>query len=103
MMSQTWKQVIAMHIMLYISIIKGNQTLKFTQLIGYSKVKFCFEKSYSKCDGETSPRPFSKKIKLNISLDQQSKVLYSFFLLYVHAGHYQHALKLRCRLLAFAS
>ena len=31
----------------------------------------CFlEKSYTECGGETSPRPFSKKLKLSISLDQ---------------------------------
>ena len=40
------------------------------------------EKSYTVCAGETSPRPFSKKLKLSISLDQWSKVLYSLFLLY---------------------
>ena len=28
------------------------------------------EKSYTKHGGETSPRPFSEKLKLNISLDQ---------------------------------
>ena len=28
------------------------------------------EKSYTKCGGETIPRSFSKKSKLNISLDQ---------------------------------
>ena len=37
------------------------------------------EKSYTKCGGETTPRPFSKKTKLSISRDQQSKVLYSFY------------------------
>ena len=35
------------------------------------------EKSYTKCGGETSPRPFSEKLKLSIPMDQQSKVLYS--------------------------
>ena len=40
------------------------------------------ENSYAKCDGETSPRHFSEILKLSISLDQQSKVLYSLFLLY---------------------
>ena len=40
------------------------------------------EKSYTKCGGETSPRPFSWKLKFSISLDQQSKVLYSLLLLY---------------------
>ena len=38
--------------------------------------------SYTKCGGETSPTPFSEKLKLSISLDQKSKVLYSLFLLY---------------------
>ena len=28
------------------------------------------EKPYTKCAGETIPRPLSKKSKLNISLDQ---------------------------------
>ena len=40
------------------------------------------EKSNKKCGGETSPRPFSGKLKLSISLDQKSKVLYSLFSLY---------------------
>ena len=37
------------------------------------------EKSLSKFDGETIPRPFSVKTKLSLSLDQWSKVLYSLF------------------------
>ena len=40
------------------------------------------EKSYTKCSGETSPRPFTRTLKLSISLDQQSEALYSLFLLY---------------------
>ena len=32
------------------------------------------EKSYIKCDGETVPRPFSKKPKLSIPLHQKSTV-----------------------------
>ena len=41
-----------------------------------------YEKSYTKCGGEIIiPRLFSKKSKLSISLDQQSKVLYSFIFL----------------------
>ena len=38
------------------------------------------EKTYTKCGGEASPRPFSKKSKLKTSLDQQSEMLYLFFL-----------------------
>ena len=40
------------------------------------------EKSYTKCGGETSPRPFSEKLDLTISLDQWSKDLYCLFILY---------------------
>ena len=39
-------------------------------------------KSYTKCGGETIPRSFPKNLKLSISLDQCSKVLYSLSLLY---------------------
>ena len=33
------------------------------------------EKSYTKCGGETSSRPFSEKLKLSLSLNYQPKVL----------------------------
>ena len=62
-----------------ISRSKGNQTMKFGQLIECNMRNIFLEKSYAKCGGETSPRPFSEKLKLSISLDQNSKVLYSFF------------------------
>ena len=54
--------------------------MKFDQLITYSMGTIFLEKSSSKCGEET--RPFSKKSKLNISLDQKSKVSYSLFLLH---------------------
>ena len=53
-----------------ISRSKGNQTLKFGQLIEYNTRNFFLEKSYTKCGGDTIPRPFSKLSKLTISLDQ---------------------------------
>ena len=56
--------------------------MKFCQLIEYNKRNIFLEKPYTKCDGETSPRLFSEKFELNISLTQYSKVLYSLFLLY---------------------
>ena len=40
------------------------------------------KKSLAKCVGETIPRSFYKKPKLNISLDQLSKVSYNLFLLH---------------------
>ena len=46
--------------------------MKFGQLIEYNIRNIFVEKSYTKCDEETIPRPFSKKSKLSLSLDQQS-------------------------------
>ena len=56
--------------------------MKFGQLIEYKMRNISVEKSYTKCAGETIPRPLSKKSKLSISLDQKCKVLNSFLLLY---------------------
>ena len=44
--------------------------MKFGQLIEYNMRNIFLEKSYTKCDGETIPRPLPKKSKLSISLDQ---------------------------------
>ena len=49
---------------------KGNQTMIFGQLIECNMRNIFLEKSYAKCGGETSPRPFSKKSKLSIPLGQ---------------------------------
>ena len=57
--------------------------MKFGQLIECNMINIFLEKSYVKCGGETSPKPFSEKLKLNISLDQYSKVLYSWFSVFV--------------------
>ena len=56
--------------------------MKFGQLIYYDMRNIFLKISYSKYGGETSPRPFSEKIKLSVSLDEQSKVLYDMFILY---------------------
>ena len=56
--------------------------MKFGQLIEYIMRNIFLEKSYTNCGGETIPRPFSKKSKLSISLDQYFKVLYILFLLF---------------------
>ena len=56
--------------------------MKFGQLIEYNMKNIFLVKSYTKCGEETSPRPFSGKLKLSISLDQPSKVLHTIFLLY---------------------
>ena len=49
-----------------ISQSKGNQTMKCGQLIEYNMKNIFLEKSYTKCETETIPRPFSKKSKLRI-------------------------------------
>ena len=59
-----------MHILAKISSSKGNQTMKFGQLIEYNIWNILVEKSYTKCGGETVPRPLSTKPNLSISLDQ---------------------------------
>ena len=59
-----------MHMLPNISRNKGNQTIKFGQLIDYNMIIIFTEKWYTKCGGETSPRPFSEKLKLSISPDQ---------------------------------
>ena len=59
-----------MHILPIISRSKGNQTTKYGQLIEYNMRNISLKKSYTECIGETSPRPFSEKLSLSISLDQ---------------------------------
>ena len=71
MTSQIRKQIIIIHVLPNISRSKGNQTMKFGQLIEYNMRYIIPEKSYTQCDGEASPRPFHKKSKLSISQDQQ--------------------------------
>ena len=57
-----------------ISRSKGNQTMKFGQLIEYNMRNIFLEKSHTKCGGEASPRPFHITSKLSISPDQQSEM-----------------------------
>ena len=44
--------------------------MKFGQLKEQNIKNIFLETSYLKCDGETSSRPFSEKLKLSLSLDQ---------------------------------
>ena len=75
MVSQPGKQTIAIHILPNISSSKGNQIMKFGQLIEHNMGSIFLEKLYTKYT--KIPRPFSQKPKLSISLDQWSKVLHS--------------------------
>ena len=53
------------HILPNISSSKGNQTMKIDQLIECNMRNIFLEKSYSKCCVETSPKPFSKNLKID--------------------------------------
>ena len=58
--SQLVKKQLVIHILPNISRSKCNKTMKFGQLIEYDIRNIFLEKSYTKCGGETSPRPFSE-------------------------------------------
>ena len=70
--------------------------MKFGELIECKMRNIILQKSYIECGGEDSPRPFLKKSKSNISLDQQSEMLLKLFLLYVQVEVHQIILILRC-------
>ena len=89
-----------MHILINISRSKANQAMKFGQLIEYNLRNIFREKSYTKCGGEAIHRPFSKRWKLFMSLDQYSKTLYNLFLMYAKL---RTILKLNCGPLNFTS
>ena len=61
MTSQPAYQTIVIHILPNISRNKGNQTMKFGQLIECKKILF-FEEPCRKRGGETSSTPFSEKL-----------------------------------------
>ena len=65
----TGKQTIVIPILPNIGRCKGNQTVKFGQLIEWDIRNIFVEKLYTKCGGETIPRRFSRKSKLSISKD----------------------------------
>ena len=56
MTSQSSYETNAIHILTNISRSKGNQTMKFGQLIEYNMRTIFLEKSFSKCGGESVPQ-----------------------------------------------
>ena len=59
--SQPGQESILKHMLPNILRRKGNKTIKFGQLIEYSIRNNFLEKSYTRCGGVTSFRPFSGK------------------------------------------
>ena len=91
---------------------KGNRTMKFVQLIEYNMRNIILEKSYTKCGGKTSPRPFSGKLKLKLKLKIKIKIkikisgsiVYSFIqfvFILPQTECYRNILKLSYRPFAF--
>ena len=70
MTSQPGKQTIAIHILPSISRRKGNQAMKFGQLIEYNMRNIFVKKSLIKCAVETIPRPL---LLTNIKLFKKTK------------------------------
>ena len=68
--------------------------MTFGQLIEYDMRNTFLEKSYTKCVGETIPRPFLK--------NEIDYIFASIFIL-CQVKEYQDILKLNCRPLAFTS
>ena len=66
MASQPWKQTIAIQMLPIMSRTEGNQAIKFGQLRENNMSNIFLEKAYTKYDGKTIARPFSKKLKLSI-------------------------------------
>ena len=98
MTSQPGEQTISIHIFTNISRRKGNQAIKFGQLIEYNMRNIFLEKSYTKCGRKTISRPFSKKSKLSFILK-----FYIFVSIVCQVEDYRKCLKLSCIPLAFTS
>ena len=60
MTSQPGQQTILRHILFNIPRTKGNQRMKFGQLIECNMKNIFLEKSYTKCGGELVPHNFLK-------------------------------------------
>ena len=94
MTSQTGNQIIL--ILLSISRSKGNQAMKFVQLIEYNMRNIFLKKNHTQnAMKKLATELFLQYQKLSISLDQQCKMFSSLFVLYVQVEGFQKILKLR--------
>ena len=70
MTSQPQTEETAIFVLPNISRIKSSETMKFGQLIEYYMRSIFLKKPFTKCCGETIPKPFPKKTELRIFLDE---------------------------------
>ena len=83
MMSQTAKQIITTHISFNISRSKCYQTIRIGKLIEYKLINIFLINNVKNVLEKLVPGHYFEKLKKSTSLDQQSQVLYSLFLMYV--------------------
>ena len=103
MVSQAWKETKAIHILHNIWRSKGNQTMKYGQLIEFNKRNIFRKKLYSRCGERLFSDPFLK-IKNWAYLWINSLKFYTVCLFIVfQVEDYRNILKLSCRSLAFTS
>ena len=93
MTSQPGKQTIVIHVLPNILRNKDNQAMNFGQLREYNMRNIFLKKPYTKCDEETSPRPFSEKLKLRIP-GSTVEIFIQFVLLHLLVHDYHNVLKL---------
>ena len=91
--SQTRKQIITIPIFPSISRRKVTQTITFGQLIKYNMRNIFLEKSFLKCCGEASSRPFYKKSKFSQIESLKCYTVCFYWVCQVEV--YQNILKLR--------
>ena len=90
-MSQHGNQTIVIHVLPNILRNKDNQATKLDQLREYNMKNIFLEKPHTKCDEETSPRPFSEKLKLRIP-GSTVKIFIQFVLLHILVDDYHNVL-----------
>ena len=83
MTSQRGKQTISIHLFSNMSGNRGNQTMKFDQLIEYNMRNVFLEK-WNPTLQKLVPDPFLKNQNWGYLWDLKSKVLQSLFLLYAN-------------------
>ena len=77
--------------------------MKFGLLIEYNMRNIFLNNSYTKCGAETTPRPFSKKIKIEHLSRSIAQSFMQIFFIACQIEDYRSILKLSCRPLAFTS
>ena len=99
----TWLTNNSIHTLLNISRSKGNQTMKFDQLVDEQNEQHCFLKNHTKMLWRNYSETVLSKIKIEHSSWLMVQSFTQFILIVCQVTDYLNILKLSCRLLAFTS